>query len=262
MLGKLVKHELKATTRIFLPIYAILLVISIVNRFTFQLKIYQGVLPFLSAFFIFLYVTSIVLVLAATLILMITRFYKNLLTDEGYLMFTLPAKTYQLINSKLLIHLLWSLVSFLAVMGSAFLVFGTPDSIHLIKEAFQVFYQEFQLIAGGNEVILILQFILATLLSQICNILSVYASIALGQLFHGHKIIGSFAAYIGLYTALQVILLIIMGGFALFNMDQMETLTVSYLNFAFLLTILFLCVTNVVFYALTNHIFKKKLNLD
>ena len=33
MLGKLMKYEIKATARLFLPLYAALLVFSLINRF-------------------------------------------------------------------------------------------------------------------------------------------------------------------------------------------------------------------------------------
>lgn len=38
---------------------------------------------------------------------MVVRFRNNLMTDEGYLMFTLPVSVHQLLWSKLLVSMLW-----------------------------------------------------------------------------------------------------------------------------------------------------------
>jgi hypothetical protein len=46
-----------------------------------------------------------------TLIVLIQRFYKNLLGDEGYLMFTLPVQSWSHILSKLAVSMLWTVVS-------------------------------------------------------------------------------------------------------------------------------------------------------
>ena len=42
---------------------------------------------------------------------MVYRFYKNLMTDEGYLMFTLPVSRSQLIWSKLIVSMAWGILS-------------------------------------------------------------------------------------------------------------------------------------------------------
>jgi hypothetical protein len=215
-----------------------------------------------------MYIIVIVLVMAATLILTIIRFYKNLLTDEGYLMFTLPAKTHHLITSKLFVHLFWSLISILIVIASLFLVFGTPEYMPIIKEGIGEIYLELQTIAAGREIIFTLQFLFLCLIGQINNILSVYVSIALGQLFHGHKIIGSFVSYIGIYTVLQIIILVLVVIVAMFNLDhfkeleQIEELSANAVNLTFQLSSLFLLVINAIFYFVTNYLLKRKLNLD
>lgn len=69
------------------------------------------------AFWIFVVATG-----AITALLMIYRFYKNYMTDEGYLMFTLPVNRHQLIWSKLLSALLYTAASAVAVTLSILLV--------------------------------------------------------------------------------------------------------------------------------------------
>ena len=81
MLGNLLKYELKATSRVFIPLYIAILVVSIVNGLSLNLEILniQGLATIvLMCLFISLFVITIVVT--------IQRFNKNLLKDEGYLM--------------------------------------------------------------------------------------------------------------------------------------------------------------------------------
>ena len=56
------------------------------------------------------------------------RFYKNLYTDEGYLMHTLPVTPRQLLVSKLTVGSLWSFLVTILTLWAVFLImiFGLP----------------------------------------------------------------------------------------------------------------------------------------
>ena len=111
MLGKLLKYELKATSRVFVPLYIAILVVSIVNGLSLNLEIFniQGLATIiLMCLFISLFVITIVVT--------IQRFNKNLLKDEGYLMFTLPVSSKSLVLSKYLTSLIWTLISILILV--------------------------------------------------------------------------------------------------------------------------------------------------
>ena len=64
------------------------------------------------------YVITLIGIFVATMLITIQRFYKSLLGDEGYLMFTLPVRPWQLITSKLIVSALWSIVSCVVAVGS------------------------------------------------------------------------------------------------------------------------------------------------
>ena len=119
MLSKLLKYELRASGRILLPVYALLLASAGCCSLFYKLaadhpyrtgaaSVLMGLLNV--AFWIFVVATG-----AITALLMIYRFYKNYMTDEGYLMFTLPVNRHQLIWSKLLSALLYTAASAVAV---------------------------------------------------------------------------------------------------------------------------------------------------
>lgn len=92
MLGKLLKYELKATSRTFLPIYGALILVALGNRLFRMGNINLG-FGLTTAILVGLFVALGVLTLMVT----IQRFNRNLLGDEGYLMFTLPVGPNQLI---------------------------------------------------------------------------------------------------------------------------------------------------------------------
>ena len=74
-------------------------------------------------------------VFIVTFFVIIQRFYKNLLGDEGYLMNTFPVTTITNITSKLSIATFWNIVSgFVAVFSIIIMAFN-PD-------AFSSFFRE------------------------------------------------------------------------------------------------------------------------
>jgi len=200
MLGKLMKYEISATSRILVPLYLVLLCMSIANRFIYRLGIKEGILAFLTGFMLILQIFLIIAILATTAIFMILRFYKNLLSDEGYLMFTLPVSSHHLILSKLIITVLWTLISIIIIIASLCLVFATSSNISFVFETIKQIFTELVSTFGGNWTLMLINMIFLILLSLISSILLIYTSIAVGQLFTRHKIIGSFIAYIILYS--------------------------------------------------------------
>ena len=122
MLSKLLKYEFRATGRIMLPVYALLLVTaggtsvtgSLMGRYP-----ESTVLSIFRTLFMTLFAFTTFGVLLLTLVLMVYRFYKNLMTDEGYLMFTLPVSRSQLIWSKLIVSMAWGILSAVLARGKA-----------------------------------------------------------------------------------------------------------------------------------------------
>mgnify|MGYP006988889638 CR=1 FL=1 len=58
---------------------------------------------------------AIVAAVVMTVVLMVSRFYRNLLRNEGYLMFTLPVSAHALVWSKLIVSLVWFLLTALLI---------------------------------------------------------------------------------------------------------------------------------------------------
>lgn len=261
MLNKLLKHEFKATARLLLPLYLVLIVLTLLGKLVLYLDVFEGVLNIIPATITFAYVIAIIATVALTFIITIQRFYKNLMTDEGYLMFTLPVKAPALINSKLIVSLIWSVINIAAVIVSIIIIVsGTvplSDILKSINGIFTGITEQF----GSLNYLLIIEFIIMILIGIVFTILLIYLSLAIGQLFNTHKIIGSIAAYIGINFVIQIVTTIgtIFIGF-LFNDSIFNTSSVPKLVFP--IFILYYLVLAVIFYIATNIIFSKKLNLE
>ena len=66
------------------------------------------------------------------------HFYRNLMTDEGYLTFTLPVKTSEILWSKLITAMLWTIIS-VVVIGLCVLMFvglSTAASFGAMRNSF------------------------------------------------------------------------------------------------------------------------------
>ena len=117
MLRKLMKHEFRATGRIMLPLYLILLATAIGANFSTRglLETDYQVLDLLVGLLVVAFAVAIIAVCVMSMVVMVQRFYKNLLQDEGYVMMTLPVSVHQQVWSKLIVSAVWFALSFAMV---------------------------------------------------------------------------------------------------------------------------------------------------
>jgi hypothetical protein len=263
MLGRLFKHEMRACSRLLLPLYLVLVVLTLLDRIVINLHIFNGVSAIIPGLITFAYVMSLLAIVIVSFVIIVMRFYKNLITDEGYLMFTLPVKPRELINSKLIAAMLWTLLSVIAVLASIFAVVITPARLRILSDGLSDGMQKMHTYFGAFTALFIAELILIFLIATIQSILHIYSSVAIGQLVNGHKVLGSFAAYIVIYVVCQIIGVVatVVGGFIFrFNNSAPDSSTVV---FAFMpLMFVYILVFSIGFYWVTDFLFKRKLNLE
>ena len=197
MLLRLLKHDIRSTGRIMAVLYAAVLVLAAVSRLlgTFVDETVASVLIMIfSRLITILFVIAVAACIVMTFVLMIIRFYKNFLTDEGYLMFTLPVTTGQLIWSKLLVAVFWVIVSAAVGVLAAFILTVGTDAQDVIfgldlKELFRGF-------TGGETAISIALTVTLVLLYSAYTYLRCYAAMAVGQSFGSRKLLLSVVFYI------------------------------------------------------------------
>lgn len=122
MLGKLFKHEWIAISKLLVVIHGFILIFAILSRIFFEVSggvdmaisgEVNDIVEIIAALIIFAIVLFICCAAMFTSVYIAYRFYKNVFTDQGYLTNTLPVTPTQIIVSKGLTALLWT-VRFLA----------------------------------------------------------------------------------------------------------------------------------------------------
>lgn len=265
MLGKLLKYELKATSRVFIPLYIAILVVSIVNGLSLNLEILniQGLATIvLMCLFISLFVITIVVT--------IQRFNKNLLKDEGYLMFTLPVSSKHLVLSKYLTSLIWTFLSFVVAFLSFTIIFMIPTYKYF---DFSYFINEFNLLFSNmlnlNILGQFIKIILLMIISYTIFIFNVYLALSVGQLpiFNRFRNVSSFIGFlvINLLISYAQNIVSLFVNDASVNIEAIDNINYAInsvtsivskgLNIANIIIIL------VLFFA-TTYILDKKLNLE
>ena len=268
MLGKLLKYELKATSRVFIPLYIAILIVSIVNGLSLNLEILniQGLATIiLMCLFISLFVITIVVT--------IQRFNKNLLKDEGYLMFTLPVSSKYLVLSKYLTSLIWTFLSFIVAFLSFTIIFMIPTYQYF---DFSYFINEFNLLFSNmlnlNILGQFLKIILLMIISYTIFIFNVYLALSVGQLpiFNRFRNISSFIGFlvINLLISYAQNIVSLFVNDASVNIEAIDNINYAInsvtsivskgLNIAIVINLIIILV---LFFA-TTYILDKKLNLE
>ena len=264
MLRRLLKYEIKATARLFLPLYLVLLVFAGINRIfsiihfeSFNGSAFGGITAGIS---MTVYITLMVGTFVMTLVVLIQRFYKNLLGDEGYLMFTLPVQSWKHILNKLISSMIWVISSGIVALLSIIILI--PMNMFMKALFIQIRFIWIQLINhfGVGIYLIGLETILISILLLASEILMIYAAIALGHLFNKHKLLASF----GMYIVLGTISRLFLSAYVL-SMDHFKNY--DFTTFLEIQTLLFIVFTYVAiitagYFILTKYILKKKLNLE
>ena len=273
MLAKLLKYEFKSTSRVVLILYAVLMAVAVLLGLLMrstgiwtggsELGLFdsEGAGRAMSIVLVSLFVIYWALIMSVMIITMITivvRFYRNLLGGEGYLMHTLPVKTHTLIDSKLITAFAWMLITYLAIIVSAFIlamISGLLPSI-LREIGWAELFSKIQMFFGDVNLPL---WILVMILGTFSGILVFYFSMAIGNLANEHKILFSVLTYIGI----NIVLSFVTGVFSIGSVlspgaaEQLGSLLTSIYWQSLVLDI----IMAVGFYIGTNLILKKRLNL-
>lgn len=267
MLGKLLKFEMKATARILLPLYPLVIVLALVNKLLFGLLKQENIVTTtIRTISVTAYIISTLVIFALTFIIMIQRFYKNLLKEEGYLSFTLPVTTTQHILSKLLVASFWNVCAGIVTLVSILIIIPSYGFVSEIKSSFSDASSIVKDNVGMSLELMIVAIILLTFISIFTSTLTIYASMAIGHLADKSRILFSFLAYFGIYIVNQTISSIMFAVMGLGMNEQIslagETIPENFMNIVFLTSFILSVVMGAVCFIITKIILDKKLNLE
>ncbi len=268
MLKKLYKHEFHSLFRSLLPIWAALIGFAVLSRLTFLTDLENDVLNIARGLSVTAYVLGIFAVFIVGIVIVVMRFYKNLLTHEGYLTFTLPFTPTQHIVCKLICGVVVMVIDFIIVICSLLILGAGTEVLGEILGAIKLALTELpEYFSAGQIALISSEIFLLMLLAPFQSLLMFYAAMALGQQFK-NKVGGAAISYICLYAAVQIITSLIMIPISFVtagSMDEFDNLinnSVMYLGLFFEFLIVMSAALSIVYFVITRHFLTKKLNLE
>lgn len=275
MLRKLIKYDMKSLNRflpvmhIFILLSSILIRIFITGRITPQTDSDQMNLFMLLTFI--LYFTIIVALSTGTYLIAGIRFYRNMFTDEGYLTRTLPVTNGTHLLSKTIAGSIWAVINMLFIYLCTYIVAWTPYIKTVVEENKDEILVEFGFVGKYADLSIstaLMILLLFSLFGAVGSIIMIYASVAFGQLFSSHRVLGAVVSYFVITTLISVLSVVVM---VLFGNETRLMITsssfesefnfISYIIEVMKITGIFEIVTSVVLYITTHYIMNKKINL-
>ena len=218
MLGKLIKHEFRATGRLMAPLFGALLLLAVFSRVANQILQQvpnpTRVLYIVSVLLAIVYVLAGLGVMVFSTVLMIKRFHQNFLTDEGYLMFTLPVGVHSLLWSKLITAALFFLFTFAAeLLALAIVIWQGGVSTELYNN-FISGLRELGSYYTGNGIAIALETFAMLFVSLLVTCLLFYAPMSIGYSFANHKGLLSVVFYFVIQAVQQIFGVFTLAGLA------------------------------------------------
>ena len=214
MLGKLMKYDLRSGIRTFALIWIGLAALAAINGLTLRITFDGDIQSKLARFIITVLPMGLLVALYVAmgifmLVFIINRFYKGLLGDEGYLMFTLPVTSAAHIASKALTSMIFSVASAIVALLSGVLLMAvlTPLNFSDVAQAFQEagrYLRVNPLPAGTGW--LIAEFAVYMLIAAAVTILQIYTAISIGHLAKKNRGWFALLAYVGISIAFSIIM--------------------------------------------------------
>ena len=258
MVFKLLKYDFKSMLRVFIPLWLALLAVSAIIHFSVSAtsSYADSLIWDMKAIAMLVFFGLIIAAGVLTAVLVIQRFYLGLLKDEGYLMFTLPVKPWQLLTSKVVSALVVCALS-LGVGVLSVMIVGYQMEDY--QRMFSGLGTTIQTYAESSIALLVLG-----LACAFAAITQIYVALALGHLANRHRI----AWAVGVYIAIQTVLSWVFTNswdplrVMLWGTSYPVFLDVGRFNqFLWIMAGIYL-VLGGIFFLVTERILSKKLNLE
>ena len=259
MLGKLLKHEFRATGRIMGPLYLALLALALCANGSIRLldATDNRFLNILGGLVMALFIICIIGVCIMTLALMINRFRTNLLGDEGYVMMTLPASIHQQIWSKIIVSSVWAIASGAAVVLAAGVATFRVDYINALLDQLRRVMEQITAYYAVNGAAFLAEGLLLLFFGCAAVCLQFYAAMAVGHSFANHKSLLSVAFFFLFQFVLQFF-----GLTGAFSFTGFELAGAAAVHAFLWLGIASTLVIGAIFYVITAIFLKRHLNLE
>lgn len=268
MVKKLIKYESTAYARTMLPMLIIVLGIGLLTRFVQFFENGSDAYSIVNVSSIVALVISIIVAIVMTVFVGITRFYKNLFTNEGYLSFTLPVTPSGHIFAKLIVAVLFEIVTLLTCAASAAIACA-GDLLHEIIKAANYLMNGYFKSLGGHGAFYIVEAIILLLCASVAKYLLFYACISVGQLANKNRVLLAFGVFFGYYFAMQILgtIFIIVADSCFDALTDEISCFASNHPFAFVHCMMWILIASeivaaLIYYFVSRYIIKRRLNLE
>lgn len=269
MVKNLFKHEAKAWLRIMSVIFGITLAIAAIFRivqFFENDSIYYSVIVGSAAF---MFVTSLLVCLAAPTVFGITRFYRNLFTGEGYLTLTLPVTPANHLVVKVTTSVAFSLLSVFVCIVSFTLATAGEVFAEICKAAdylIKLIPEEISGHMAGYCIEALFLFVFAIF----AEFLFFDACICIGQLFRKNRALAAVGVYFGFYVISQIFSTIVSIYIAVLEeQGKLESVYAFFqkypceaVHIMFCGSLILSAVLSCIYYLICHGIIRNKLNLE
>ena len=257
VLSKLLKYDLRANLKIFLFIWPAILVFGLLERVALMAELPVKISAIFVNLTTVLFVLAVIAACVFALVISVIRFYSGLLRDEGYLMFTLPVRPWQLVLSKLLTALLTLVVTGLVSFVSVGILFGGIRG--LLPSIRTSLEQSFGGIINGWGIALLVLLV----------VVQVYLSCSIGHLFRRKRILFAVLFYYAINVVLETVAvtsIIVLSNFEPFCRFLVQLSAgmsaPGMFNLFIGVMLALLAVLGIVYFFVTERILRRHLNLE
>lgn len=205
MLGKLIKNEFKANIHTIGMIYVVAAAAIVIMMAAFIVKI-----TWLSALATIVLIATGVLAVVMTFVSVVSNFKKTLFGGQGYLSFTLPVTSGQLLAAKTITSFCWMLLSY-ALAAGIFIgvyLYATAMIGEDVKMALQMITMLFEGLPDGETVKLVIALMALVIFIRIVVLIAqLYFAITLSNTRVMQKL-GGFSAVVVFFAVFAVMQII------------------------------------------------------
>ena len=278
MFAKLLKYNFKDTKRIGIPILICLLGITVLgcadigvlisyNKSGADGSTFSVLFNMLLSLGMALVIISLIFAVLVMMLFICVNFYKNLVSDEGYLTFTLPVKSEDILLAKIVNGIIWLAIVLVSVIVSAVLLFMSAsyfsdgNAFIIFENAGEFFRSLFSKYDSFYVIITIIMAVIAIAVYAISNLMLYFMAIFMGSVVaKKNKVLASIGLVYGfniVYGMVQNIAAIVI----IASVSQPALPVLSYINILLAIVIIFSLLFCILFWCLTKYMMDKKLNL-
>lgn len=276
MLRKLFKYDMKFSYRAMLFIYLAAAALSVFLSATILLSQTVEYVSIFSLISFLPYMFSLFAVSLSGFLVVAVRVYKNLYSDEGYLTFTLPVTSAQIIWSKVLLYAFWQITGIIVLLISIVLPILTiaysqgvsGDIVGIIELAadYLAFMARTVLNLDARSITLFFVILFVNFAVMLISTpIVIIFSFSVGQLASRYRLLATFGVYyvynLVMNTILSVIESAFIAGESLLVPGSSINFDVTSFAQASLMSLIIDIVVVILLFLISRHIMTKKLNL-